>query len=50
MHNTNELVGRRTETVFVALRGIGLACTEMACSKTGLLRKAFIDFPREITK
>ena len=41
----NELAGRGPETVFTGLLGVALACTEMAYSKTGLVRKAFIDFP-----
>ena len=44
LHNANELVGRRRETIFAALLVAALACTDMACSKTGLVRNAFIDF------
>jgi hypothetical protein len=50
LRNANELIGRRPESLFAALLGVAIACPEMACSKTGLVRKAFIDFPREITK
>jgi hypothetical protein len=49
LHNANELVGRRRETIFATLLVAALACTDMACSKTGLVRNAFIDFPREIS-
>ena len=47
LHNANELVGRRRETIFAALLVAALACTDIACSKTGLVRNAFMDFPRE---
>jgi hypothetical protein len=49
LHTANELVGRWPETIFAALLGGALACTEMAYSRTGLLvRNVFIVFPREI--
>ena len=45
LHTANELIGRRPETIFAALLGVALVCTEMAYSKTGLLvRNVFIDF------